>query len=84
MRGVNIDMHEGLVSRAEMMGWPKDLKLMMYNEFNCVLICHDCNINHPPKRETVFKEMRERYGAEFVKWYESISGLTKGKLKGFA
>lgn len=82
MQGRNIDMHEGIVSRAEFVGWPKELQLMMYNELNCVLICHDCNVNRPPARNDVWKEQYRRYGSELVKWHESISGLLRHKLRG--
>ena len=83
VRGVNIDMHEGLISRAEIMGCPKELRLMMYNELNCVLICHDCNVGGPPSRKQVWREQHERYGEELEKWYSSLQELLKHNLRRF-
>jgi len=83
VRGVNIDMHEGLVSRGQMMGWPEELKLLTFNELNCILICHTCNIMNPPSRKRVWDDQQKRYGDELEKWYRSLCGLVKGKMQNF-
>jgi len=77
---VNIDMHEGIISRAEMMGLPDEKKEKLFNQYNCVLICHNCNVNFPPKRKEVWDYLVSVYGKEKVEEeYQKMISLFKSR-----
>lgn len=67
-----IDMHEALVSKGDVQGWPKSWKVIIFNIFNCVLIHRHCHEEWPSREEmwkykcTLFKE------DEIKKWYYSL------------
>lgn len=46
------------------MGLPPKIKERFFNEYNCILICHDCNINNPPSRKEVWDYLEGIYGKE--------------------
>lgn len=65
-------MHEGIISRGDVMGWPKERRVLIHTPYNCVLICADCNLagngKYPPSREAVFEFKVARYGDDVYRW----------------
>lgn len=74
--GVIPHMHEGIISRAEVQGWPLAQRVLIYTEYNCVLLCPDCNLGlsgrHPPTRERVIEVQHHRYGLALALWLTSL------------
>lgn len=81
--GENIHMHEGIVSRAQIMGMPKKVRIMFYNEINCVLICAECNLNDPPSRQKIWTQQLAMYGDLLTRWYDSLANVFKVPLQRF-
>lgn len=76
LTGITPHMHEGIVSRADAMGWGQDARKRIYTEYNCILICPSCNLGmdgkSAPARERVIELMHERYGGDMVEWMRSL------------
>lgn len=81
--GQGVDMHEAIISRAKTMGLPRKKRILIHSEFNCILLCHRCHMDHPPSREQMWQEQYELYGNALIEWYESISDLFKVPLGRF-
>jgi hypothetical protein len=78
IQDVNIDLHEGLISKAQMMGLSIDKKIQLHAKENCINTCHYCNINCPPTREKVWWTMCKWYGVDhMIAWYEQARSLFK-------
>jgi len=77
-------MHEGIISRAQAMGLPKNKRILIYNELNCILLCPACNwgLNgkSAPDRAKVWKEQKEIYGQVLCEWYEFMDSVFKSRL----
>jgi len=71
-----IHMHEGLISRGDVQGWPRKMRGQINVELNCVLLCPECNLgnatHHSPSRERVFSEHLELYGEDVLRWLKSL------------
>lgn len=80
---VNIHMHEGIISRREFMGIKKSLHMHFYNEFNCILLCRECNLFSPPPKEQIWEEQYKIYGQKLVEWYDFISTLFRVPIRRF-
>jgi len=69
-------MHEGVVSRRDVMGWPEPWRVLIHTPYNCTLLCPDCNLGlngkSPPSREKVFAWMLRLHGEDFLRWLESL------------
>lgn len=60
--GVNADLHEALISRKDMMGLPVPHKIELLCEFNCIVICSDCNRNSKLTRNKAWRYLCDLYG----------------------
>ena len=71
-----VHMHEGIVSKRDVMGWKPELRGQINVEANCILLCHDCNLGlsgkHPPPRARVLAEHVHMYGPGVVRWLRSL------------
>lgn len=85
IEGVNIDMHEAFIRKSRMQGLKTDSKIAINCEENCVLICHDCNLNEPPGlRKKLWDRHCAIYGFwRMAKWYARMSDLFKQPLQKF-
>jgi hypothetical protein len=67
------DLHEGVVSRQDVRGWKYPMKAQIFTEYNCVLLCPDCNRNNPPSRQAMWDLQCQRYGEVAMReWYEGL------------
>ena len=68
------DVHEGIVSRQDVRGWSLPKSAWIFCEYNCVMLCPDCNRNGPqPSRQFVWDLQCARYGEAAVRsWYEAL------------
>ena len=85
-----IHMHEGIVSKRDVMGWKLELRGQINIEANCILLCHDCNLGlsnkHAPPRARVLAEHVHMYGPGVVRWLRSLpfkSHPLRGLLEGY-
>lgn len=67
------DLHEGIVSRGDVQGWPFEKRGLIFHEYNCFVVCRECHTEHKLSREDAWKLSCERYGEEAVReWYEGL------------
>lgn len=67
-----IEMHEGLVTRANV---PKSIswQYLIYHPYNCFLLTHEEHEKQGHKREWALQRSYELYGREnVIKWFESL------------
>jgi len=65
-----VAVHEGLVTRAQVPGWPFPKRGLIFSELNCILLDNQHHLAHPPSRQQVWVWQSERYGEEVLKtWY---------------
>ena len=67
-----LDLHEGIVTRADA---GRDWKDLIFCSINCFLLCRDCHTNWGKMfpREKAWEVSCERYGEEVVKeWYKTL------------
>ena len=69
-------MHEGMISRGDVQGWPKDRRVLIFTEYNCILLCRDCNLSlngkWPPSRERIISEQHALYGPPLIDWLRGL------------
>jgi len=68
----NCDMHEGILTRANV---PKsiDWSWQIYHEFNCFLLLREEHIPLPPDREWCIQKAYQLYGKREVRdWYYEL------------
>ena len=83
-------MHEGLIYRSQVQGWPVERRVLIHVPYNCILICPDCNLGtggkSAPSREEVLEIKVERFGEEQIaRWLRSLpfrSHPLRGWLEG--
>lgn len=63
-----VDVHEGVVSRGMVQGWPIKQRLLVHSPLNTIALCKDCH-KYTPDRKVVFDWMIQEYGKELVLWY---------------
>ena len=67
------DMHEGVVSRNDVRGWKKPLRLLIMSEVNCIPLHHACHMDRPPTREDVWAYQMCFYGEQVLYgWYTRL------------
>lgn len=77
LRKTGFDVHEGVVSRQDVRGWKYPMKAYIFSEYNCVLLCPDCNRNNPPSRQVMWDLQCGRYGEGAMReWYEALPWRT--------
>ena len=81
-------MHEGILSRQNVRGWPREWRVLIMTPFNCILICGEANLGlggkSPPPRARVLAEHVHMYGPGVVRWLRSLpfkSHPLRGLLK---
>lgn len=70
-----LSIHEGIVTRGDVQGWPKPRRLLIFHEYNCFVLCMDCHKNWGEvfPREKAWELSCERYGEQAVReWYENL------------
>lgn len=77
------DMHEAIISRAQFMGMKKAIRVLFFNELNCVLLHHKCHLQDPPSRQQSWEEQYAIYGDILIDWYEYARTLFKSNLERF-
>lgn len=66
-----IDIHEALVTKGQVRGWPGPWKIIIINRYNCVLVHRACHEHGD--RESVWVHKCELFGEdEIIKWYDSL------------
>ena len=69
-------MHEGIISRQDVRGWPKAWRVLIFSPYNAILLCRDCNLGlsgkNPPARAQVLAEQVHIYGLGVVRWLRSL------------
>ena len=83
-------MHEGILSKRDVQGWPVEWRVLINTPYCCVLLCRDCNLGlagkHPPPRARVLAEHVHMYGPGVVRWLRSLpfkSHPLRGLLEGY-
>lgn len=67
------DMHEGIVTRNDVRGWKKPVRLLIMSEINCIPLHHECHMDRPPTREDVWAHQMQFYGEELMRaWYTRL------------
>lgn len=66
-----VDIHEALVTKGNVQGWPKPWRIIIVNVYNCVLVHRSCH-GHSDS-ELVWKHKCDLFGENEVrKWYDSL------------
>lgn len=66
-----VDIHEALVTKGDIQGWPARWRIIIINPYNCVLVHRHCHAHGD--RESTWKLKCEQFGEdEIIKWYESL------------
>jgi len=69
-------MHEGILSKRDVQGWPREWRVLINVPYCCILLCRDCNLGladkHPPPRARVLTEHVHMYGPGVVRWLRSL------------
>lgn len=62
------DVHEGVVTRGMVQGWPIKQRLLAHNPLNCVALC---KLHHKiaPSKQEVLDWMIQEYGKDLILWY---------------
>jgi len=83
-------MHEGILSRRDVQGWPMEWRVLIMTPFNCILISREANLGldgkSPPPRARVLAEHVHMYGPGVVRWLRSLpfkSHPLRGLLEGY-
>lgn len=66
-------MHEAVVTRGDVQGWPKGWRCLIHVPYNCVILpdaYHNTELE--PSRAEVADWMYRRYGEDFVLWLLSL------------
>ena len=78
-------MHEGIFSKANVQGWPKEWRGQINIEANCILLCDNCNLGlagkSPPARLEVLEQQVAYYGLGVLRWARSLP-FTVNPLRG--
>ena len=61
-----IDLHEGIITRADVAGWPKPQRSLIFHEYNTFLLRHDHHVESPPDREFCYALAAARYGRQKI------------------
>lgn len=68
------DLHEGIVSRGDMMGLSGKQKVIAYATTNLFILCEICNREHPPSKDWAWQRSCKRYGEPAMReWYGSLN-----------
>lgn len=90
--GITPHMHESLVTRGDVMGWPKEWRHLIANPMIAILLCPSCHLGLdgkiPPERTMVFAEHLGRYGRDLILHLRSLpfhpdSHPLKGLIYGY-
>lgn len=71
LHGSMIDIHEAIVTKGDVQGWPNNWKIIIINKYNCVAVHRQCHQHG--MREQAWKAKCELFGKEEMeKWYYSL------------
>ena len=88
----NCHMHEGMISRGDVQGWPRERRHLIFSVYNCTLLCSACNTGmegkSAPDRRLIFDEQFAIYGAPMIDWlialpFKHRPAWLTAKLKSF-
>ena len=76
------DMHEALVKRSDVQGWPDEKKILIFCEENCVILCHRCHMEYGQTSHMTewFVDYRERQGYDLKAWLRTLPFVVTPKL----
>jgi sarcosine oxidase delta subunit len=68
------DMHEALVKRSDVQSWPKEEQELIYVKENCIVLCHQCHMEHGQTQYMTkwFVEHRTTQGYDLEAWLKSL------------
>jgi hypothetical protein len=71
------DMHEGLIKKGDVQGWPELDRYLINHQLNCVVICHRCHMEHGQTSEMTewFIEHKINHGytiEQITAWIDSL------------
>lgn len=64
------ELHHALISREDVRGCPRPIRMLIHHTYNCILLHHEChNIN----RQEGWNILTALYGEEvIINWYEGL------------
>jgi len=66
-----VDLHEALVTKGQVQGWPKSWRIIIINRYNCTLVHRSCHEHGD--RVSVWKHKCDLFGEEeLIRWYTSL------------
>jgi hypothetical protein len=65
------DVHEGVVTRGDVQGWPNKYRVCVHVPINCVGLCKDCH-KFSPSRKDVLLWAVDEYGLWVLDWFEEL------------
>ena len=73
----SLETHEGIVSKANLMGQRLPKKAYIFTEVNTLILCPTCHRPNPPDRQWAWDYLCEFYGEEIVRtWHEGLQWKT--------
>lgn len=77
MPGRTTDMHEGLVKKGDVQGWPEEDRSLINHPINCVVLCHVCHMRDGQTAQMTewFVEYKLRRGwtaEDMIQWLEEL------------
>lgn len=67
-----ISIHEAIVTRGDVQGWPRSWRVIIHNKYNCILV-HQESCHKHGDREKWWEYKISVYGEEEMKrWYYSL------------
>jgi len=66
-------LHHGIVSRRDVMGWPKAKRFLIDVELNLIPLHGHCHLDKSPTREACWEYQCSFYGSEIMnEWYNTL------------
>ena len=65
------DIHEGVVSRADVQGWKLKFRVMIHVPINCIALCKEHHKYAPDRKDVLLWSVKE-YGAWVLDWFEGL------------
>jgi len=70
-------LHHGILSRRNVQGWKKPLRMLIEVEWNLIPLHDMCHLQHPPSREDCWIYQQDFYGRELLEeWLYSLPWKT--------
>lgn len=65
------DVHEGVLTRGDVQGWPNKYRVCVHVPINCIGLCKDDH-KYAPDRRSVLLWMVNEYGMWVLDWFEKL------------